>query len=131
MAFKLDKQESARREKLVADLKAEFAKIENQVAVYNIETAKLRAPLDAAVEAYNELLQEARGFAEDIARAADDEFDSKSEKWQEGERASAVSDWKQEWADVELEDFEIDYPEDLEVATEHADNLENLPAEPQ
>ena len=99
---------------------------------YNDAANTLRAPIEALLAEYNEIIEEARGFAEDIATTAEGEFDDKSEKWQEGEKGQAVSEWKDAWASIELEAVEIEWPEDLaEPELEHADNLETLPVEPE
>src|SRR4051794_17460940 len=116
MAFKLDKQESKRREELLANMKEAESKLEDAVSVYNAALAEQRTKLEAAVTAFNETVAEARGFAEDIARAAEEEIDGKSEKWQEGDKGQAATEWKDAWENVELDDVEVEWPGDLEIA---------------
>lgn len=130
MAFKLNKDEKARRDQLVKDLQEHVSKLEDAVNVYNDETAKLRAPVETALAAYNEIAEQARGFAEDIANQADSDISDKSEKWQEGERGQAATEWKDAWEGIDISEVEVEWPEDLTIeAPSHADDLEQLPEE--
>ena len=113
MAFKLDKGDTARKVKLVEELQEARGELEDAVSVYNAAVAELKAPLDAAVEKYNDVLEEARGFAEDIGNTADGEFDDKSEKWQEGERGQAAREWIDARQQAAFDAYEIEYPDEL------------------
>lgn len=128
MAFKLDKQEIGRRDQIVTDLTEGRDKLEDALAVYNDEVTKLRQPLDAAVLAYNEAVESARGFAEDIATQADGEIDDKSDRWREGENGQAATAWKDEWEGALFEEVSVEYPEDIVVdGVDHAETLDQLP----
>jgi hypothetical protein len=132
MAFKLDKGEIARRDGYANDLRETASKLEDAVREYNEAVMTLRAPIETLLAEYNEKLEEARGFAEDIATTAEGAFDDKSEKWQEGDKGQAVAEWKDAWTSIELEPMEIVWPEDLEdPELEHAFMLEALPVEPE
>lgn len=131
MAFKLDKQEIARRDELFGDLTDARAKLEDAVSVYNAEVLKLREALDAKLAAYNEVVEEASGFAADIASAADGAIGDKSEKWQEGDRGQAATAWKDEWENASFDAVEIEYPDDLSIdqVDDHASTLSELSEE--
>jgi uncharacterized coiled-coil DUF342 family protein len=131
MAFKLDKQELARREKFEVDLREAAGELEDAVSTYNAAVTELRAPLEAAIEKYNELLEEARGFVEDIASTADGEIDDKSEKWQDGDKGQAAIAWKDAWEQADLEPLSIEFPDELTTTEwpDHADVLDQLPLE--
>jgi hypothetical protein len=106
MAFALKKSDLKRRDELAAALREKFQAVED------------------AVGAYNEALGEARDFVEDLASAAEDDFSSKSDKWQEGERGEAA----RSWIDA-LQEFA---PEDIEAPEEEAaEALESLPERPE
>lgn len=90
--------------------------------------------LDQARAGFNELIQDlgsamddAEAFREEVASRLRDEFDAKSEKWQEGEKANEIGGWIEEWENVDLslvlEEPEIDKPEGIE-------SLEGLSSEP-
>jgi hypothetical protein len=130
MAFKLDKQEKQRRTGLVEDLRAGAGRLEDAVSLYNDEVRKLREPLEAALAEYNQNVEAARGFAEDIASQAESDIDDKSERWQEGERGEAAAEWKGQWENEVFDEISIDFPEDIEISdADHADKLDALPEE--
>jgi molecular chaperone DnaK (HSP70) len=80
------------------DAKSELEeKISDLVTEFN---EKYLAPL-------NEKIEEARGFVEDIKNERQEEFDDKSERWQEGERGEAAQEWLQSWENAESELSEI------------------------
>ena len=130
MSFKLDKADNARRDRLVEELREGAGKIEDAMREYNEAVAALRAPVEELVAAYNETLEEAKGFAEDIGNTADATFDERSEKWREGEKGEAAGVFRDAWMEIDLEPYEVDFPAEMEVeAPSHADDLEGLPAE--
>jgi len=94
MAFKLTKLELERRDRLAADLKTQASKLEDAIRTFNAVMVEAQEPVNMALTAYNELVTETRAFAEDIASAADDAMNDKSEAWQNGEKAQAANDWK-------------------------------------
>jgi len=72
----------------------------------SLEVAKLYENLDQAKAHYlaeveritqeiNDAKDDARGIMEDAANAAEEYYDNKSEKWQEGDRGQAYSEWKE------------------------------------
>lgn len=132
MAFKLDKQEMARRDKLVEELRDGRGKLEDAVSTFNAAVEELKAGVVTALESYNEVVGETRGFVEDIASTADGQFDDKSEKWQEGDKGQQVREWIDAWQNEPFEDVEITFPEELELPDEESDHdgrLEALPEE--
>lgn len=130
MAFKLDKKELERKAGLVEALNEQAGKLDDALATYNAEAGLLWDKLQFEIEAYNEIVAEARGFAEDIANAATEEYDNKSEKWQEGERGQAASEWKDAWENNELDEIEVEKPEEITMDDpDHGAKLEQLPEE--
>lgn len=130
MGFKLTKDEAARKAELLLDLQAQYDKLEDAINTYRAEEALLREPVVNALDAYNELVDAARGFAEDVANRAETEYDEKSEKWQEGDRGEAAREWKDAWDNVNLDEIEIEWPDELSVDDPgHATELDGLPEE--
>lgn len=115
MAFKLNKQEDARKSELEQEL-------EQLVGSATDGLEELREKIGELVEEFNEKyvtplgdkMDEARGFVEDIQNERQEEFDDKSERWQEGERGEAAQSWLQQW---EQGASELDTPEPLEAPT--------------
>lgn len=131
MPFKLDKKESKRRADLIERLQERESALEDAVNVFNTGLETLREALRSDIARYNEVISEARGFAEDIASQADSDFDEKSERWQEGDKGQAASQWRSEWENAGLDDVEIEYPADFEFEDEskRSELLEALPEE--
>jgi hypothetical protein len=79
--------------------------------------AEFREKFEPLVEAINEKRQAAHDVLDDIVREADEYFDDKSEKWQEGDRGVAYEEWKNNLSverDNLAEEVEIEFPEDPE-----------------
>lgn len=121
----ISKDDSKRRDSLTATLNTEFAKLQDSHNVLLEAVAKYNAD----VEAFNEKLQEARGFCDDIANEIDNYISDKSDKWQEGERGEAYGAWRDEWQNVDITDIET--IADPEAPDFDADILDSLPVEPE
>lgn len=130
VAFKLSKQDTQRKAGYVEDLEKAWGELGQAIATYNAEAEKLRAPVEAAVTRYNEVLGEARGFVEDVASQADSDFDEKSEKWQESDKGEAASEYRDAWQNIELDDLTLDWPDAFGIQDpDHVCELGELPVE--
>jgi TolA-binding protein len=130
MAFKLNKQEDAQRADLVNKLtsarEALDAKIEDLQDAFQTAVDAL----EDEVRAYNETLEQARGFCADTAAQAEEDFGDKSERWQEGERGEQAREWIDAWEQADLEDAELPEVPRIEIElADHADVLDQLPTE--
>jgi hypothetical protein len=130
MAFKLAKGEETRLDDLKKEIGALYVDIEVAVNEYNEREKELREPIETAVNAYNEKLALFRSFVEEVAAERRNEFEEKSETWQDGDNGQAADEWINNWENADLEDVAIKFPEEeLEVDFEsHADI--DLPVEP-
>lgn len=129
--FALSKTETETRDNLVTKLNEAWGKVEDAVTAFNDGVVDMRAVVERAVEDYNEVVSEAEAFAADIANEIETEYDNKSEKWQEGERAEAVTGMKDEWQGLDMSQIDPTYPDDLEIGDPgQAEALEALPTEP-
>jgi DNA repair exonuclease SbcCD ATPase subunit len=101
--------------------------------------------LSEAFEAYKEAITDGRDVMEEIASEAENYYDDKSEKWQEGEKGEAYGEWRdrlRELADEfdepdcpELEFSDIECPDsfEFEVSDEIKDGdelFDDIPEEP-
>ena len=82
------------------------------------------AKLNAAIEAHNELaaaynaaIEEAKEWCEEVVSEIDDYVSERSEKWQEGDAASALEEWKSQFENFDPEGAEE--VEEIEVTIEH------------
>ena len=130
MAFKLSKGDLARREKLVKELGEALAEVTAAVEAFNTGIDTLRTDIEQAVADYNEVVAEAKGFADDIASQAENEIDEKSDAWREGERGQAAEEWQGEWANLDLDEIEVDIPDPIDFdEPDHGSALEEAPEE--
>jgi hypothetical protein len=73
-----------------------------------------------AVNAYNDVMTEAKEFVEEVASRMREVYDGRSEKWQEGDKGQSADAFIQTW-----EDFSPD--EESELDGNVADEFERLP----
>lgn len=92
MAFRISKEKRKEIDAAVAVLVEQGNAIEDVINRY--------------AEARQALLDILEGVADDMQG----EYDDKSEKWQEGDKASAVSDWIEHLRGIENDIEEIDTP---------------------
>ena len=137
MALKLTKDEIKRKDDHVSELEKQKANMEMAIEIFNAAMETARVDLREAVGKYNEALDDARGFAEDIASRLENEIDDKSEKWQESDKGQAAMEFKIDWESVELQDnLDADEiaPGDIdfsELTFDDAENLGNMNVEPE
>ena len=110
MTFKLSKEQSAKRHALAADLRAKAAVLNVAIAAFNQGIEPLSRAVSEAQAGYNETLEMARALAGNVAETAQEAFDAKSEKWQDGETGTQVRSWIDEW-EMNLDEVDLDLPE--------------------
>ena len=123
MAFKLTRSEATRKENLVEELRT---KAETLLELQTKET-----PLETLTTALAELLvviNETEDLREEVASRLRDEFDEKSEKWQESDKAGEVNEFIEEWENVSFNEPELGNPAEVELE-DYCGDLENLPDE--
>jgi hypothetical protein len=111
VAFKLDSKMKKRRDEIVADME------------------RKKAGISDAISYYNQSLEDARDFINnDLVGKFNDEFDEKSEKWQEGERADATRTWIDEIEAIANDFEDIDEPDSIDEQIEKLNLIENEPS---
>lgn len=128
---KLDKARTTELADLVRRLEAAKSALETEVDRFNAILFNQFDEVKASVDSYNDLVRETNDFL--AATYADMEifFSEKSERWQEGERGEAYSTWMNEWG-ISLGDIQIDAVDEIEMPDcDHAEQLENLPRDPE
>ncbi len=127
---KLNKGMLTDRDNLCERLRMACGGLEQAVSTSNEVMAEEWEAVEAAVNAYNEIVEEANEWKGEIASEMQGYIDDRSEKWQEGERGQAYMARQQEYQDNDLEAIELDQPEPLELSTgDQAENLEGLAEE--
>ena len=74
----------------------------------------------------------ARTLASEISEPAQEQFDAKSERWQDSDAGTQIRTWIGQW-ELSLDDVDLDLPEPLEGidSDEHANILEGAPGKPE
>lgn len=92
-----------------------------------IERARIAAnaaisAMNEKIEAYNEVLGDARDLKEEIVGTMNDYESERSDKWRESTKGAAFLDWVAGWNDLDFDDVPLvdDVPE---TDTPHADAL--------
>lgn len=125
MAFKLSKAESGTKDDWAAKLRKAHQRMTEQA-----ETAHdAVSDLNEAINEYNSLLGEVEAFRDERVQVWRDEYDDKSEKWQEGEKAEAASTLMEEWEGLDLSEVEPVEVPSAAPDVSHADDLDALPSE--
>lgn len=139
---KLDKTSIAQRDEISGRFSTAFDELNQAVQAFNDKMGEAWARVTAALDeynstldeawgglngveplltAYNEVIADANAWKADIAQEIQDYIDERSDKWREGEVCARYEAWKEPY-DEELQEIEIERPEDLEL--EEPDSLD-------
>ena len=131
MAFKLSREQLAKRHTLASDLRDKALTLNIAIAAFNHGVEPLAKAVAEAQDAYNETLEVARSLADGIAADARERFEAKSERWQESDNGIQIRTWIEQW-EMSLDDIELDLPEPLEEVEpeDHASQIEDAPGSP-
>jgi chromosome segregation ATPase len=131
MAFKTSRDQLARRDALAAELRSRAYALNIAIADFNRQLEPLARAVAEAQTHYNDAMESARTLASEIAGPAQEQFDAKSERWQDSDLGTQVRSWIEGW-EMSLDDVELDLPEPLEAIEpdEHAGALESGPGNP-
>lgn len=115
---KLSKGQLAEKAKLYEALAKAKDALDGAVDEFNGELEVLFSRLrQNELAAYNEAVQAANEWAEQISIEITEAYDAKSERWQEGGAAQAIADWRDEF-ECQLDELEADEPTPLELDTD-------------
>ena len=112
MAFKLRKDQLAERDALAADLRKKAEALNIAIAAFNQAIEPVSQAVGEALADYNGTLEKARALASSITEPAQEQFDAKSEKWQESDKGIEVRSWIEQW-EMSLDDVDLELPEPL------------------
>jgi chromosome segregation ATPase len=116
-------------QKLISDARDAQSELEADIALYNTAIEEAKGNLEPAITKMNEALEAARQFRDSIVEQMDEYVSNRSDKWQEGDAASEYESWKQEWENLELEDFEFEFPEAQEPELPWVEAMDVMPEE--
>lgn len=114
---KLNKEQQENKNRLNQKIHDELDNVEEAINTLNERVKALYAELIVpAVDKLNLTLEEVRNFADEVKSEAQDYFDERSEKWQEGDKGQQYQEWINSMETVaELEDIETVEPDDLMI----------------
>jgi chromosome segregation ATPase len=128
---KLSKQQEREKDEHMQEIRLRQTELNAAITVYNTKLEEIKTPVEKALETLNEKITAANEFLSNINADQESYYDERSEKWQEGDKGSEYSTWKDQFGE-EFEEVTIDFPEELEEVDCNYDNtLENLPCQPE
>jgi hypothetical protein len=131
MAFKLTNGDIKERDNMIGSVQDKQQTLTEAITKFNDVIEEQKSAVEDCLNDLNGAIFDLRNFIEQKRDEFQGEFDDKSEKWQEGDRARAIADWIGTFDNVSLEDAQIEFPELLEeVVIDGLDEIENLEAEP-
>lgn len=126
MAFKLTKAEDAQKLELEGRLNEAFGIADDAATALQDKIDELiQAFNNGPLVALNAVVEEAYNFVEDIHRDRQEEYDERSERWQEGDRGQATSEWLNSWEGAlsDLEQREDIATPELEIELGDPENV--------
>jgi hypothetical protein len=131
MAFKTTKDQLVRRDALAVELRSRANALNTAIADFNRQLEPIARAVAEAQTYYNEAMESARTLASEISSPAQEQFDTKSERWQDSDAGNQTRSWIEQW-EMSLDDVELDLPEPIEEIDpeEHAGVLEGGPSSP-
>ena len=130
MAFTLTKAEIKDRDDVVEAARRKLGILNAAITQFNERLEEQRSILDDAVNDCNGAMQDVADFLERIKERLNGEYDDKSEKWQEGEKGTAVRDWIDTF-EIDFMDIDVEVPNDIsEAECDELETLEGVETEP-
>lgn len=127
----ISRAEGLKKTALVDAIRTAHSELETAIADYNATMEGAKDVVQGKLNELNVKIHEAKDWAEGIASDMQEYYDEKSERWQEGENGENYSNWKDGYENLDTDDVEITFPDELEVPEcAVADDLESLPDEP-
>ena len=122
----------AARDALCARLIHRYGDLEDALQRATDALAAAWEHIDAALAAYNIVVDEANAWREEIAIEIQQTIEDHSEKWQENDTGQAYVAWVTAWENDTLETIDLDPPEMPEIDTDdQSEILAGLPEDPQ
>lgn len=120
-----------KRREVVEGLRSAVESVNEAIEEFNEAAEKAFGAVASSVSEYNEALRAAVDFVEEVTSDAKCYFDERSEAWQEGEVGRQYQDWISEWENLNLEEMEVDQPDNLdEVTDDLAQEIEDIAESP-
>lgn len=112
------------------ELRQAYLKVEEARRQLLIEWVAAANAYNETVENYNDAMNETKSFVESVGEGLRNDYDDKSERWQESDAGQAANDMIPEWEEFDpdpLERIEVVEPDELEESCEQ--KILDLPTE--
>jgi len=130
MAFKLTKAESAEREQVLQQLNDAWTAYEDELSKAKEAIQAVYDSLNAKLGDYRTAIEEATRVSEEIGNRLREEWDGKSEKWQESDAGTSANEMVEQWENAQFDEVEdLDPPDIEEVNNDRIETFEGLPTE--
>jgi len=127
---KLNKDQIAARDAHSTAINDAHSDLDDAINRFNALVEEAKGTVESATETYNQALDNARTFCAEIVSLMEDYEGERSDKWHESDAASSFQDWKSEWESIDLDqDFDPEFPVDLEAPDNPQETLDMLPEE--
>lgn len=123
---KLSKVDELRRNEIAKKIDEKYALLIDAIKDAN----KAIERLNEIRSDYNETINEAGGFVEDMVSVMDEYIDDRSENWPDTENGSLYIEWHDTYENFESTEIE-EFPLIEEPDNEVSENLLNLPSSPE
>jgi chromosome segregation ATPase len=123
MAFKLTKDQLAEQTGLTEKLEAAVSVVNERLASLRDLIDNAKGEIEDAVSSYNEIVRGASEFARDIAAEMEEEYEDRSERWQESEKGQLARAFVSEWEGFGIDEIDID---DLLPSTDDIEDIEDV-----
>jgi uncharacterized protein YukE len=126
---KLSKVQLTQKEAHQKALEKAHEKLQQAIETFNEERAALWAKVDEAKEALQTAVEEANEWLDEMRSDAQSYYDERTEKWQEGDAGQTYQEWIGQFEN-ELEEVNLEEPEDIDVPESPAEQLDQIAEEP-
>lgn len=128
---KLSKDQKTERDRIIGLIETAREKLDSEIGAFNDALNVQWENVQAALERYNEAIDEAESWTSGIADDIEAYIDEKSNNWRESDRGQGYDLWKEVYQNTGIEQLEIDKPDDLAPDIEDvAQILNSLDEEP-
>ena len=125
----ISKAASTNIDELVTAAREASQILDGKINEYNLATTDLKAEIASAVTNYNEAVTAITEAYRELGEIARSYHDERSEKWQDGEKGQAYGEWADQLETFEMDQIELEVPEDLELPVE-IPNFDDLDVPP-
>lgn len=127
----MDKVTTQRKTEICNKLQEVYDSLEEAIEIFNQYVDGAWVNVETAINNYNEAISDANEWQSGVATEIQDLIESKSEKWQEGDKGQAYTSWKEQYEE-ELEAIELEKPDKVSFDGDNpSELLDQKPEEPE